>query len=80
MTIPIRSQYEQQCNAAALEKMGVLKLKSIDSDFETHLYHWMNEGKVIKMDYSQTIPQCMEFLFEGKEHEREKSRVKELAM
>ena len=74
MTIPIRSQYEQQCNAAALEKMGVLKLKSIDSDFETHLYNWMNEGKVIKMDYSQTIPQCMEFLFEGKEDVKEKKR------
>jgi uncharacterized protein (TIGR00661 family) len=79
MTIPIRSQYEQQCNAAALEKIGVLKLKSIDSDFETHLYHWMNAGKAIKMDYSQTIPQCMEFLFEGKDYERKKE-VKELAM
>ena len=63
MTIPIRSQYEQQCNAAALEKLGVLKLKCIDSDFETHLYKWMNEGKAIKMDYSHTIPQCMEVLF-----------------
>jgi hypothetical protein len=46
----------------------------------------MNEGKVIKMDYSQTIPQCLEFLFEGKEHEREKKEherekeAKELAM
>ncbi len=77
MTIPIRSQYEQQCNAAALEKLGVLKLKSIDSDFETHLYNWMNEGRVIKMDYSQTIPQCLEFLFENKEYKREKE-VKEL--
>lgn len=79
MTIPIRSQYEQQCNAAALEKLGVLKLKSIDNDFETHLYNWMNEGRVLKMDYSQTIPQCLEFLFENKEYEREKE-AKELAM
>jgi len=70
ITIPIRSQYEQQCNAAALEKMGVLKLKSIDSDFETHLYNWMNEGKAIKMDYSQTIPQCMEFLFASEPAEK----------
>jgi uncharacterized protein (TIGR00661 family) len=70
ITIPIRSQYEQQCNAAALEKLGVLKLKSIDSDFETHLYNWMNEGKAIKMDYSQTIPQCLEFLFASEPAEK----------
>ncbi len=63
MTIPIRGQYEQQCNATALEKLGVLKLKSIDSDFETHLYKWMNQAKAIKMDYSQSIPQCLNFLF-----------------
>jgi uncharacterized protein (TIGR00661 family) len=66
MTIPIRSQYEQQCNAAALEKLGVLRLKSIDSEFENHLYKWIEEGKAIKMDYSQTIPQCLDFLFEDK--------------
>src|SRR5687768_75581 len=32
ITIPIRSQYEQQCNAAALKQLGILKLKSIDAD------------------------------------------------
>ena len=69
MTIPIRGQYEQQCNAAALAKLGVLKLKNIDSDFETHLYKWINEARVIKMDYSQTIPQCLEFLFASDEIE-----------
>jgi len=77
MTIPIRSQYEQQCNAAALEKLGVLKLKSIDSEFETHLYKWMEEGKTIKMDYSQTIPQCMDFLFEEKEMQEFNENVAE---
>ena len=63
ITIPIRSQYEQQCNAAALKQLGVLKLKSIDADFKNHLHNWMNEDKAIKMDYSQTIPQCLEYLF-----------------
>jgi len=63
MTIPIRSQYEQQCNAAALKQLGILKLKSIDADFKNHLHNWMNEGRALKMDYSQTIPQCLEHLF-----------------
>jgi hypothetical protein len=63
----MKNQYEQQCNATALEKLGVLKLKSIDSEFESHLYKWMEDGKPIKMDYSQTIPQCLDFLFENQE-------------
>ena len=66
ITIPIRSQYEQQCNAAALKQLGILRLKSIDADFKNHLYNWMNEGKVLKMDYSQTIPHCMDYLFAKK--------------
>ena len=63
ITIPIRSQYEQQCNAAALRQLGILKLKSIDADFKNHLHNWMNAGKAIKMDYSQSIPHCMKYLF-----------------
>lgn len=63
ITIPIRSQYEQQCNAAALKQLGILKLKSIDADFKNHLHNWMNADKPLKMDYSQTIPRCMEYLF-----------------
>lgn len=63
ITIPIRSQYEQQCNAVALEQLGVLRLKKIDADFKTQLYNWMQSGKIIKMDYSQTIPHCLEHIF-----------------
>ena len=33
MTIPITNHYEQQCNAVALEQLGVTKLKKIDRDF-----------------------------------------------
>jgi uncharacterized protein (TIGR00661 family) len=63
ITIPIRSQYEQQCNAAALEQLGVLRLKKIDADFQTHLYKWMQSGKTVRMDYSRTIPQCLDYIF-----------------
>jgi uncharacterized protein (TIGR00661 family) len=63
ITIPIRSQYEQQCNAAALKQLGVLRLKSIDVDFKEQLYNWLNAGRMLKMDYSQSIPQCLEYLF-----------------
>ncbi|MET0635735.1 MAG: glycosyltransferase family protein [Chitinophagaceae bacterium] len=63
MTIPIRNQYEQQCNAAALAEMGVTRLSGITPDFGLHLSNWMNEGLVLKMDYSRSIDQSLSFLF-----------------
>lgn len=63
ITIPIRSQYEQQCNAAALKQLGILKLKTINADFKNQLHNWMNTERALKMDYSQTIPQCLAYLF-----------------
>jgi uncharacterized protein (TIGR00661 family) len=63
ITIPIRSQYEQQCNAAALQQLGILKLTAIGADFKDQLHNWMNTGRALKMDYSQTVPQCLDYLF-----------------
>ncbi len=63
MSIPINSQYEQQCNAAALRQLGITTLKTIDKNFNDHFYKWLNEGPVVKMDYSQSIPQSLAYLF-----------------
>jgi len=51
MVIPMKGQYEQQCNAAALKKMGVpvvksLKLKNLDK-----IKHWIDTGRIVEVDY-----------------------------
>ncbi|RYY60459.1 MAG: glycosyl transferase [Chitinophagaceae bacterium] len=63
MTIPIKNQYEQQCNAAALAEMAITRLNAIDNNFKEHLYTWMNEGKVLQMDYSNSIGESLDHLF-----------------
>ncbi|SDE12083.1 glycosyltransferase family protein [Niabella drilacis] len=63
MAIPIRGQYEQCCNAAALQEMGVMTLSKIGGDFDLQFEKWQNEYKPVQMDYSKTIPQSMERLF-----------------
>jgi len=63
ISIPIRGQYEQLCNAAALEKLGIVCLKSIDDNFPSIFYNWIEEKKSVGIDYSKTIPEALEYLF-----------------
>lgn len=45
MVIPIKNQYEQYCNAAALKEMGVPVLNRIDQDFIPAVKSWLNSSK-----------------------------------
>lgn len=53
MVIPIRGHYEQQCNAAALEQLGIIKLDKLDDDFKAHFHNWL-EAKPIKVNYDHS--------------------------
>jgi len=63
MCIPIRGQYEQQCNAAALKNMGVYCLTSLKHDFEKNFYSWIETANIITVNYNNNIEQCLESLF-----------------
>lgn len=45
LTIPIKNQYEQLCNAAALEPMGAHIVHSIDKGFNNTVSNWLQNGK-----------------------------------
>jgi uncharacterized protein (TIGR00661 family) len=63
MSIPIRGQYEQICNGAALQKIGITVLKKIEGDFHQTFYDWLLKPNEIQIDYSTTIPNILERLF-----------------
>jgi uncharacterized protein (TIGR00661 family) len=54
MVIPIRGQYEQFCNAAALQKMGVPVLRALDAGFAGVFRPWMERKRkpCLHLDYS----------------------------
>ncbi|MBO6793969.1 MAG: hypothetical protein JJ895_08665 [Balneolaceae bacterium] len=45
LTIPIKNQYEQLCNAAALEPMGAHIVHSIGKEFNQTVSNWLKNGK-----------------------------------
>jgi uncharacterized protein (TIGR00661 family) len=51
MVIPMKGQYEQQCNAAALKEMGVPVLKSLKLENVGKIMNWIQNGSTIEVDY-----------------------------
>jgi uncharacterized protein (TIGR00661 family) len=49
--IPMRNQYEQQCNAAALEKMGVTVINALNSAAIVELKEWIETPNLVFVDY-----------------------------
>lgn len=51
LVIPMKGQYEQQCNAAALKKLGVPVMRSLKKKHLNHIKNWIvNDAKVV-VDY-----------------------------
>ncbi|MTI86999.1 MAG: hypothetical protein FH748_03415 [Balneolaceae bacterium] len=49
LTIPIRNQYEQLCNAAALQDLGATVVYRIGSDFVEKIKKWIAHGKSLSL-------------------------------
>lgn len=51
MVIPMKGQYEQQCNAAALKEMGVPVIKSFKDKYLHHIIDWIASDTIIEVHY-----------------------------
>lgn len=51
IAIPIQGQYEQQCNAAALKKIGVTTLDKLDDDFTDTFNNWVSDPVTPTVQY-----------------------------
>jgi uncharacterized protein (TIGR00661 family) len=71
MCIPIKSQYEQLCNAAALMQMGIFCLSRPGDHFKEQLTRWINAPNPVKVDYTNTTDRCLEYLFKQEYNTRE---------
>lgn len=64
LVVPIRNQYEQVCNATALEEMGAQAIYNIKPDFVDRLRSWIKDGVIVHLDEvcdeRKLIPKIME--------------------
>jgi uncharacterized protein (TIGR00661 family) len=62
LAIPIKGQYEQLCNAAALEKMGVTCIGAVDKNFMPVFNNWINDKKKISLSANHSTESIISFL------------------
>jgi uncharacterized protein (TIGR00661 family) len=64
MVIPMKGQYEQQCNAAALKKMGVPVLKKLKKNKLEKIRKWVENGETMPVDYPNITSKVIDEIFE----------------
>lgn len=60
MVIPMKGQYEQQCNASALQQMGVAVIRSLGSPAVKAMHNWLHFGQPVIVDYSDNTAALVE--------------------
>lgn len=51
MVVPMLEQYEQQCNAAAAETLGIPVIKSLNPKYYDRIRWWISQGTPVKLHY-----------------------------
>ncbi len=64
LVVPMKSQFEQQCNAAALKEMGVPVIKSLKKKHLEKMKNWIEGNNRISVDYPNQTQQIVNQLLE----------------
>ena len=64
MVIPMKAQYEQQCNAAALKSMGVPVLKKLKEKYINDIADWLETDFRIEISYPDITAKVISKIFE----------------
>jgi len=60
MVIPMKRQYEQECNAEALKGLGIAVINEIGQDFYSRLSDWVNSSYVYQANYQNNLPEIVD--------------------
>lgn len=60
LVIPMKNQYEQHLNAAALEQLGVPVIKNIKPENDVKIRDWINTKQVVNVKYENQIKEIVD--------------------
>lgn len=62
LVIPMKTQYEQVCNAEMLKSMGVPVLKKLRKRNAEKIGEWVSHGKIVKVDYPDQTSKIVDLI------------------
>ncbi|HEX5024441.1 MAG TPA: glycosyltransferase family protein, partial [Agriterribacter sp.] len=62
LAMPIKGQYEQQCNAAALEKLGVKILPELPENFDSVFEQWYAHAQPVDIRFQYDAAQIVDIM------------------
>ena len=62
LVIPMKTQYEQACNAEVLKSMGVTVIKNLKKKNYEKISGWLSEGKPIKVNYPDETAEMLDLI------------------
>ena len=51
LMVPMRDQYEQQCNALAAKRLGVAVIDEVDDSFVSRIEKWVSDDNFVKISF-----------------------------
>ncbi|WCT14565.1 glycosyltransferase family protein [Mucilaginibacter jinjuensis] len=63
LVIPMKNQYEQQLNAAALKSMGVPVIKSLKEKHEETIVNWLKDDTIVEVNYPNETQDVLDRIF-----------------
>ena len=64
LVVPMKGQYEQHCNAAALEEMGVPVIQSLKKKHFPTIEKWLKNDARITVDYPDITDRILDHIFD----------------
>lgn len=63
LVVPMKNQFEQQLNAAALKEMGVPVIKNLKDRHDMIIANWISSNKIIEVDYPDKTREIIDQIF-----------------
>jgi uncharacterized protein (TIGR00661 family) len=64
MVIPMKNQYEQLCNAEALQSLGVAVIPSLSKAHVERIQHWVNHDTPIQVNYPDETEEIVNMILD----------------
>ncbi len=65
LVIPMKTQYEQHCNAAMLKSMGVPVVKKLKEKHADKIKNWLEDNTIVKVNYPDNTEKIIDTIIEN---------------